>query len=181
VAFIVMLAGAGVRGDEALAAQIQALNEAGGMSHEEAVKARALEVDILKAIESEKDPAKLREKLAPLIPKEKVDEVLQQLAYPWFRFFLEYDPGTDLRKVTCAVLALNGDKDTQVVSKQNLPAIHAALEAGGNKRFETVEFPGLNHLFQAAKTGGVGEYAEIEETMSPAVLEKIANWILHRP
>jgi hypothetical protein len=43
-----------------------------------------------------------------------------------------------------------------------------------------VEMPGLYHLFQTAKTGGVGEYEQIEETMSPAVLEKVAAWILKR-
>jgi hypothetical protein len=38
----------------------------------------------------------------------------------------------------------------------------------------------LNHLFQTAKTGAPGEYAEIEETISPIALEKIASWILQR-
>ena len=42
------------------------------------------------------------------------------------------------------------------------------------------ELPGLNHLFQHAKTGAVGEYGEIEETMAPEALEKIAGWILGR-
>jgi len=41
-----------------------------------------------------------------------------------------------------------------------------------------VELPGLNHLFQTAKTGAVGEYSEIEETMSPVALDKVASWIL---
>jgi hypothetical protein len=36
----------------------------------------------------------------------------------------------------------------------------------------------LNHLFQTADTGAMSEYAEIEETMSPIVLETIANWVL---
>jgi len=38
--------------------------------------------------------------------------------------------------------------------------------------------PGLNHLFQTAKTGNPNEYGDIEETMSPVALEKIAGWIL---
>lgn len=37
---------------------------------------------------------------------------------------------------------------------------------------------GLNHLFQESKTGQISEYPEIEETMSPKVLEKISDWIL---
>jgi len=181
VAFIVMLAGPGVRGDELLVAQVMAGNQAAGMSHEAAVKSGAVEREALKLIESEKDPARLREKLEAIMPKAELDQQWRTLTSPWFRFFLEYDPGAELRKVTCAVLALNGDKDTQVVSSQNLPAVRKALEAGGNKRFETVEFPGLNHLFQTAKTGAVSEYAQIEETMSPAVLAKVAGWILHHP
>lgn len=43
---------------------------------------------------------------------------------------------------------------------------------------EIDELPGLNHLFQTAKTGSPMEYAQIEETMSPVALEKISSWIL---
>ncbi len=48
----------------------------------------------------------------------------------------------------------------------------------GGKYFEVVEMPGLNHLLQPAKTGGVNEYGQIDETMAPAALDKIATWIL---
>ena len=78
----------------------------------------------------------------------------------------------------CPVLAINGEKDVQVSPKQNLPAIRKALEEGGNQHVETDELPGLNHLFQTAKTGAPSEYGEIEETMSPVAMEKIASWIL---
>ncbi|HZP18493.1 MAG TPA: hypothetical protein VFB00_11035, partial [Terriglobales bacterium] len=83
-----------------------------------------------------------------------------------------------LSKLTCPVLVLNGEKDLQVPPQQNLPPIRKALEAGGNKNSEVIELPGLNHLFQTSKTGAVSEYGEIEETMSPVALEKIAGWIL---
>jgi uncharacterized protein len=56
----------------------------------------------------------------------------------------------------------------------------AALQDGGNQHFEVDEIPGLNHLFQHAKTGAVGEYGQIEETFAPEV-EKIAAWILRQP
>jgi uncharacterized protein len=42
---------------------------------------------------------------------------------------------------------------------------------------EIDEIPGVNHLFQTAKTGSPAEYGEIEETISPMVLAKIANWM----
>ncbi len=79
------------------------------------------------------------------------------------------------------MLALIGEKDLQVPPKQNLPVIRKALADGGNKNFEVDELPGLNHLFQTAKTGAISEYSEIEETMSPVAMEKIAGWIWNLP
>ena len=35
----------------------------------------------------------------------------------------------------------------------------------------------LNHLFQTSETGAISEYGEIEETISPRVLELTVNWI----
>ncbi|HNY41771.1 MAG TPA: hypothetical protein PKJ41_15330, partial [Bryobacteraceae bacterium] len=91
-----------------------------------------------------------------------------------------YDPAFFLQKVKCPVLALDGSLDTQVVAAQNLPAIEAALKQGGNRDFEIALLPGLNHLMQTAKTGGVGEYSQIEETMAPAALDKMASWLRQR-
>ena len=101
----------------------------------------------------------------------------QILYTPWFRFFLTYDPRPTLAKVRCPVLALNGEKDLQVPPKENLAAIAAALKAGGNARATVKELPGLNHLFQTARTGRSDEYAKIDETMSPVALETMAAWI----
>ena len=65
-------------------------------------------------------------------------------------------------------------------SKANVEAITQALKEGGNKDFTVKELPNLNHLFQTCKTGGVSEYAAIEETFAPATLELIATWIGQR-
>ena len=97
---------------------------------------------------------------------------------PWFRDLLTYDPAPTLTKLTCPVLVLNGEKDLQVPPTQNLPPIWKALEAGGNKNFEIVELPGLNHLFQHAPTGSPAEYGGIEETIALEALNSISDWIL---
>jgi hypothetical protein len=60
----------------------------------------------------------------------------------------------------------------------NLPAVAKALEAGGNRDYEIVKFPKLNHLFQTSRTGQVAEYSEIEETIAPVALETMSGWIL---
>jgi len=101
-----------------------------------------------------------------------------RLHSPWFRFYLPYDPGSVLQKVVCPVLAVNGEKDVQVPFQENLQAIIKALQAGGNRNYTVKELPDLNHLLQTAKTGSISEYGKIEETISPAALQIIGDWIL---
>jgi hypothetical protein len=182
VAFIVMMAGTGVPGDQVLVAQGEAINIANGTSHTEAARKATKEREILKLIETEKDQAtlekELRDKMSGDVPEGQIGAQIKQATSPWFKYFLTYDPATALRKVTCPVLAINGSLDKQVLPDQNLPAIRKALEEAGNRHFEIDELPGLNHLFQTAKTGSPTEYAEINETISPVALEKISSWIL---
>jgi uncharacterized protein len=96
---------------------------------------------------------------------------------PEMRSFLFYDPSEALRKLKVPVLALDGSRDLQVPPQQNLPTITAALAAAGNSDFTVSELPGLNHLFQKCKQCTVQEYAELEETFSPAALEIIGDWL----
>jgi fermentation-respiration switch protein FrsA (DUF1100 family) len=157
---------------------------ASGKSPEEAEKDATREREVLDLLRTDKNDAMLekdvRAKLGADTPEAKVGMSIKQLTSPWFRYFVSYDPAVALRKVQCPVLAIIGEKDVQVPAKQNLPAIRKALEEGGNKHFDAEELPGLNHLFQTAKTGGPGEYAQIEETISPVALEKMAGWILQQ-
>ena len=182
VAFIVMMAGTGVPGDEVIVAQGEALAIAAGKSPDEAAKGAAKERDLLKLVETEKDEAvlekELKEKMAGDVPEGQIGVAIKQVTSPWFRYFLTYDPATALRKVTCPVLVINGSLDKQVLPSQNLPPIRQALAEAGNQHVEIDELPGLNHLFQTAKTGALSEYSQIEETISPVALDKMANWIL---
>ncbi|MGB3863550.1 MAG: alpha/beta hydrolase, partial [Candidatus Aminicenantaceae bacterium] len=109
-----------------------------------------------------------------------IHDQFQKLHSPWFRFYLPFDPGTVLQKVTCPVLAVNGEKDVQVTPKENLQAITRALKAGGNNNYTVKELPNLNHLLQTAETGKISEYGKIEETMSPTALQIIGDWILEQ-
>ena len=111
---------------------------------------------------------------------EAIDAEVNYMNTKWFRYFLTCDPTIPLKQVKVPVLALSGELDQQVLSKENLFAISKALEDGGNKDYSIVELPKLNHLFQTCHDGSFGEYAKIEETISPAVLKLIAKWILER-
>jgi uncharacterized protein len=182
VAFVVMMAGTGVPGDEVIVAQLEAIDVASGKKPEDAAESAARQREVIRLIETEKDQGalekELREKIAGQGTEAQIGMEIRQFTSVWFRYFLTYDPATALRKVTCPVLAINGSLDKQVLPAQNLPPIRKALEESGNKHFEVDELPGLNHLFQTAKTGAPAEYAQIEETMSPVALEKVSSWIL---
>ena len=182
VAFIVMMAGTGVPGDQILPAQREAIEVAMGKNPEEAARNANKEKEMLALVESEKDDAilqkELKEKMAGDVPEAQIGSEISQITSVWFRYFLTYDPATALRKVTCPVLAINGSLDKQVLPSQNLPAIRKALAEAGNHHAEVDELPGLNHLFQTAKTGAPSEYSTIEETISPVALDKMATWIL---
>lgn len=103
--------------------------------------------------------------------------LITQLSAVWMRWFLGHDPRVTLEKVNCPVLALNGEKDLQVKPKENLSAIGGAFSGSRARLLTTREFPDLNHMFQHCKTGGVNEYGQIEETMSPEVLDLMVSWI----
>ena len=107
--------------------------------------------------------------VAPLIKNLK--DNFYQLP-PWVEYFINYDPISDIGKIQIPVLMIYGEKDTQVPPALNLPALE-------NSRADvTIKvFPGLNHLMQHCSTGKVTEYADIEETISPEVLEEIKNFI----
>lgn len=197
VAFIVMLAGTGVPGTEVIQLQSERIARAAGLPEERIQRALADSRKTFEVIRTEKDPAARGAKLRALAREETasmsaeelkavggadavVEQALKAIDSPWFLYFIEYDPRPALRKVNVPVLALNGELDLQVIPDQNLPEIEKALREAGNKDVTLRRLPGLNHLFQPATTGAPAEYATIELTMDPAVLDMVTQWIAER-
>lgn len=198
VAFIVLLAGPGMPGAELMPLQGKLIGVAEGVPAAEAEQQSKLNAEILAMVVAGKPVEDIRAKLRTLVrlqldsapqtkdkPAGEKDEIADQQAgdsskeldNAWFKRFLALDPRDSLERVTCPVLALNGEKDLQVPPKEDLAAIQAALQKGGNKDFTTREMPGLNHLFQTCKTGSPSEYGQIEETFSPTALDAMTSWI----
>ena len=199
-AFIVMLAGTGAKGDAIIERQTQEIGKASGATREGLEVSARLQKLLMDTARSQPDEAAAKKALAgvavafakKLSEAEKKaleiednsdeglkasEEAAATFASPWMRFFLNHDPAPVLARVKCPVLAVNGSLDLQVLPDQNMPLIEKSLKEGGNPRFETKVFPGLNHLFQHAKTGQLSEYGQIEETMAPEVMELVASWI----
>lgn len=106
-----------------------------------------------------------------------MERVIQEETTVWFRSLIRQDPAVYLRGVKSPVLALFGEKDLQVEPRGNAEIVRASLAAAGNRDHEERILPGLNHLFQHARTGGIDEYGTIEETFAPEALSRIGDWI----
>ncbi len=192
VKFVVMLAGPGVAGRELMPMQLAAIARAQGAAQADIDAQVKEQRELLDALVAGKPRAEieaiLRRLIAVQAPKANEQQAgalvaasLGSLDTPWFRDFLRADPRVDLRKLkTTPVLALIGSLDLQVPAEQNLPEIERALAKAGNKAATVKALPGLNHLFQRAKTGSPGEYGDIEETMSPDALDELTRWLKAR-
>ena len=193
VAFIVMLAGTGVTGEEIIYRQSELIAKTQGADEATLKETRRSQERMMQAIKTSSDSAEAENRVREIADEElkkvadadkkdaaanSLDAQMKLILSPWFRYFLTYDPQPALSKVRCPVLAINGEKDLQVDPQQNLPNIEAALKAGGNLDFEVRELKGLNHLFQHCQTGSPSEYGKIDETFAPEALELIADWIL---
>lgn len=184
-AFVVLMAGVGAPTDAAMAAQRAALNPHFGLSAERSRQGDLVIGRTLAAMKGAKDSAEaearatvvlLREGGSVGVTAENVQTIARQLSSDWTRKLMAYDPAPTLRAVKAPILAVNGTKDLQVIADLNLSAIKAATSA--NRDATVVALPGLNHMFQTARTGAVGEYADIEETIAPVALKTIGDWVV---
>ncbi len=190
--FVVLMAGPGVPGAELLRKQNERIFDGMGMAGERKQNLLTLLDQLFTTLTSDMAEDEKRQRVDEIarqqfeingIPAAQHDETQVQAAVdqalnPWMRYFLTFDPRPALAAIKVPVLALNGELDVQVDVEQNLTAIATALETGGNQNITIHRLPNHNHLFQRAKTGLVNEYATIEETISPEVLDLIRDWIL---
>ncbi|MDH6354442.1 fermentation-respiration switch protein FrsA (DUF1100 family) [Dysgonomonas sp. PH5-45] len=191
VAYIISLAGPGVKGDSLILKQAEAIVKAGGVTDFQWKFQEPILRNRYALLTQDKSLDELKKELyadiTKTIPpdmlkdenlKKKIETEMRPMTSPWYIAFLKYDPASDLKKIKCPVLALNGDKDLQVPADMNLTAIETILKNNGNKNVTVKKYAGLNHLFQQCQTGQISEYNQIEETINPQVLQDITDWIL---
>ncbi len=187
VSFVVMMAGAALPGDEILIGQVRRLGEGGGLSKQRLDLECQLARETYAILKAEPDDKLAIEKIKEMRHRlnahddeaagKDLSAQLAVMVSPWYRYFVGYDPRPMLAKVHCPMLAINGERDAQVLATENLDAIKKAVESNGNKQLTVVMLPGLNHLFQTCTTGLPQEYSNIDETISPKALTVIGDWI----
>ena len=195
VAYIVMLAGPGIGGAKINEEQNVASIKKAGLSDSAIQAFRLLHRDLQQAvIKAQTDSA--FEKMVTIALKKSINKqaghaskepeavainsTVKQynaLRNPWFKFFMRYKPAANIASLKIPVLALNGSKDTQVDASMNMPVIKNALLQNKSPFTKTAVLPGLNHLFQQCKTGEAYEYEQIDETINPAALQTIGDWL----
>ena len=188
IAFIVLLASPGIRGDQLMLLQKEVIERKMGVPEIGIAMGQSNMKGAYDIILKSNDPVQLQTDLHEYftkvfglaLPESQIDALSKQLSIPWLVDFIKFDPQSSLSKTKCPVLALNGSNDLQVPPKKNLEAIKSILQDNGNNDVETIELEALNHLFQESKSGLPTEYASIEQTFSPKALKKIATWIKER-
>jgi hypothetical protein len=201
VAFIVLLAGTAVTGEQILLEQGRLILQANGATPEQLETQRRTQIQIFAAVRTDEGWDSVRANLEQQVresierlPAEqraavsdidawvsaRVEPQISGVRTPWFRFFLDYDPVTALERVTVPVLAIFGEKDLQVPPSVNLEPLAQALEAAGNSDYRIEVLPEANHLFLTAVTGSPSEYVALEKKFVDGFLELISSWIRER-
>jgi pimeloyl-ACP methyl ester carboxylesterase len=194
VAFIVMLAGPGVPGDQTLLLQSDRIQELAGLPAEERLRDQAMRREIFSLVLADLPLDQARQRLREIIREHQTQqnegenlqpETIESLAVqfealfsPWMEFFIAHDPAPALASVDCPVLGLWGEKDVQVLSAPNRSRLEEFMTRTGKDNYEFVTIAGLNHLLQPATSGAIDEYASIEITVAPEVLERLSNFVL---
>ncbi|MBF0663965.1 MAG: alpha/beta fold hydrolase [Brevundimonas sp.] len=180
-AFMVLMAGPAVPGGEVLTEQSRRFQTAQGLAPAVIDANVAVQARLMQAVAANAgDKAAAAEAVRAVLteagaPAAAVEQGVQQTTSAWVRWFVAHDPRPSLAAVDVPVLALYGGKDFQVPADQNAEALRATLPGA-----EIVVLPELNHLMQTADTGLTDEYARIEETIAPAALEAIVDWVVAR-
>ena len=200
VDFVIMMAAPGVQVIQAMAEQNAALMKTMRLSEDKANEYAELYTTIMKGITTATDRDMAEKRVNKALndwiaktdkttvqattgitdeeSKEKfIYEFVKLYDNKWMMYFMQYDPKPVLEKLDCKVLALNGDKDIQVISRTNLEGINKALANSKSKVFEVREVEGVNHLFQECNLCTVQEYGQLEQTIKPEVLDIVTTWL----
>lgn len=105
----------------------------------------------------------------------QLENLVSVLGTPWNRELYGLDTSSYLASVQMPVLALYGDLDRQAPPRWNIPILQAAWRGHPDATIRVLT--GLNHFLQTAETGLATEVPALEETLSPAVMEAVSEWI----
>lgn len=182
IAGLIFLAGVGLSGVESRKAQHRATLKLKGITEEAAQQDLLIYDKSYEIVGAAPDSATALANLQQFHKEIKMDPQYSNMYITpfrgnWLFYFLHFNPKPNLSRIKVPVLAVSGDKDTQVFAEKEFAAMKAGLQAGGNQQFQSVILPSVNHFMQTAKTGAYDEPLQLQETFSPAGLQVIGDWL----
>ncbi len=181
VNFIGLLAPPAIAIDSLMVLQAYEVGRSVGFSEQELIQARVINRKNFAVIKSELSDqqayAQIMDNVSSVFqaPTQDQKNEFRMLVTPPYRYFMRIDPVPFIRQINVPVFAAYGTKDVQVPYAVNLESLTNNLPKDLHPRLKVYE--GLNHFFQRAKTGGISEYGDLEETFSLDVLEDIIEWL----
>ncbi|MDQ8697833.1 alpha/beta fold hydrolase [Hyphomicrobium sp. LHD-15] len=189
---VVMLAGPAVALDELLHWQAWRVSSEMGATEQQLAYERRMNTEVFALVRSVEDPENRKRRTQDLIEgylrswpghswsnREEISEAAAQMASivaaSDYRSLLLQHPQEILSNLKSPVLALFGDLDCQVEAQSNLNAFREATKA--NPAAEAGIIPGLNHMFQRARTGSIQEYERLGDSPSPEALAYLERWL----
>lgn len=180
LACAVLLAGPGVPGKIILLDQLEDISRLSGIPEPVMLQNRQIMEKVYGWMEDQESYSAWADSVTSNLETPVANRILQEVrepSYPWMHYFVNSDPARYFKSIRCPVLALNGEKDCQVLAEKNIQAIREGLKAAGNERVTAVILPGLNHLFQPCDTGLPAEYGNIEWTFDQDALDLLSSWL----
>ena len=198
IRFIVLMSGPCISGADVILSQIKIINQASGKSEKEVEEAIASQKGLYKLMKENKSEAEIKSYLKEItikaveqLPEDKkkyitdidkyatmqAEVASKQVNTPWFKYFINYEPAKDLAKIKCRIIALFGEKDTQVVPEMNSKELENVMSEAHNNNYIIKIFPMANHLYQSAETGLVSEYSNLKKEFVPGFTDFIINQI----
>lgn len=108
------------------------------------------------------------------VPDEAAEQMVRQMAAPWFRHYLTYDPKQDYAKLTGRVLFLYGSEDNVNPAADNA---NAAVAAAPNSKSEAMVLQGLNAALATYNPDKEASVFDRAETLNTTGIDAVVVWL----
>jgi len=184
IAGVVLLAAPARSLDQITRWQVEALQRLGGSNESLIAQVLAQQdqfIAFVKASKGEWADSSL-ETLKSAMPWITEDQAgaMRAVSLVWLREHYLEDPLAALRRVTCPVLVVQGEKDLQVPASE-AELLEKTLREAGNTDVTVEILPDLNHLLRHHPEEPNLAYQHLDEPLDPRVVAAVTTWVVaHR-
>lgn len=186
--FAVLLAAPTRKGSEVWISQQLAGLKAGGFVDESLISGERYLKEAVRlssegaAAEEMKENTRLLFQLIGVDPESEegianVEGFIVHMSEPWMRYFLVYNPTSDLHALSMPVLAIYGSHDDLTIPELNAPNLLEGVLKAGNNDVTIKILPEQDHFFLRKPGEAVGVHVYKEMVLSKELIEEIDQWI----